>query len=55
MHDEEGVLLQNIVGAEYIVCTHWLNIVGATAPNTPMVSTPMPIRYFLNPTLTLTP
>ena len=23
---------QNIVGAEYIVCTHWLNIVGAAAP-----------------------
>ena len=22
-------LFQNIVGAEYIVCTHWQNIVGA--------------------------
>ena len=41
MHDEKGVLLQNIVGAEYIVCTHWLNIVGATAPTAPMVPTPM--------------
>ena len=23
---------ENIVGVEYIVCTHWLNIVGAAAP-----------------------
>ena len=32
---------ENIVGAEYIVCTHWLNIVGAAAPTAPMVLTPM--------------
>ena len=36
-------LSQNIVGAEYIVCTHWLNIVGAAALTTPMVATPMAI------------
>ena len=41
MYDEKGVLLQNIVGAEYIVSTHWLNIVGAAAPTAPMVPTPM--------------
>ena len=34
-------LSQNIVGANYIVCTHWLNIVGAAAPIAPMVPTPM--------------
>ena len=34
-------LFQNIVGAEYIACTHWLNIVGAAAPTAPMVPTPM--------------
>ena len=32
MHDEKVFLFENIVGAEYIVCTHWLNIVGAAAP-----------------------
>ena len=32
---------QNIVGVEYIVCTHCLNIVGAGAPTAPMVPTPM--------------
>ena len=39
--DEKGILLHNIVGAEYTVCTHWLNIEGATAPTEPMVPTPM--------------
>ena len=34
-------MLQNNVGAECIVRTHWLNIVGATAPTAPMVPTPM--------------
>ena len=40
-----GVLLQNIVSAKYIVCTHWLNIVGAPAPTTPMIPTPMARDY----------
>ena len=29
---KKGFLVQIIVGAEYIVCTHWINIVGAAAP-----------------------
>ena len=40
MYDKKGVLLQNIVGAKYIVCTHLLNIVGTTAPTSLMVLTP---------------
>ena len=43
--DEKGVLLQNIVGSEYIVCTHWLNIVGAAAPTAPMIPAPMYVRF----------
>ena len=38
---KRAFLFQNIVGAEYIVCTHCLNIVGASAPTAPMVPTPM--------------
>ena len=34
---EKDVFLMNIVGAKFIVCTHWLNIVGAAAPTAPMV------------------
>ena len=41
MYDEKDVLLENVVGAEYIICTHWLNIVGAAAPTAPMVPTPV--------------
>ena len=42
INHDKYVLLQVIVGAEYIVCTHWLNIVGAAgAPTAPMVPTPM--------------
>ena len=37
-------LSHNIVGAEYIVCTHWLNIVDAAAPAAPMVPTPMQLQ-----------
>ena len=44
MFYEKGVFLQNIVSAEYIVCTHWLDIVGADAPTAPMVPTPMIVR-----------
>ena len=32
MYDEKGFLSQNILGAEYIACTDWINIVGAAAP-----------------------
>ena len=32
---KKGFLVQIIVGAEYIVCTHWINIVGAAAPLPP--------------------
>ena len=39
------LLFQNIVGAECIVCIHWLNIVGAAAPTAPMVPTPMSHRH----------
>ena len=35
MHDEK-VFFQNIVGAEYTVCTHWLNIAGEAAPTARM-------------------
>ena len=38
---ERVFLFQNIVGAEYIVCTLWLNTVGADAPTAPMVPTLM--------------
>ena len=41
LYHEKNILLQNIVGAECIVCTHWLNIVGAAALTAPMVPTPM--------------
>ena len=41
IHVEKGFLPQNIVGAQYIACTHWPNIVGAQAPTEPMVPTPM--------------
>ena len=41
MCDEKEVLSQNIVGKEYIICTHWINIVGAAAPTVPMVPTLM--------------
>ena len=46
IYDEKGVLLQNIVGAEYILCTRWLNIVDAAAPTAPMVPIPMPGSVF---------
>ena len=39
--DEKAFLFKNIVGAECIVCTHWLNIAGAAAPIAPLVLTPM--------------
>ena len=42
MYDEKRVLLQNIVGAEYMVYTHWLNILGAAAPTAPVVPTQCP-------------
>ena len=32
MYDEKDVLLENIVGAEYIICIHWLKIVGRLHP-----------------------
>ena len=38
---EKGFLVQIIVGAEYIACTHCLIIVGAAAPTEPMVPTLM--------------
>ena len=37
---ERVFLSQNIVSAEQIVCTHWLNNVGAAAPTVPMVPKP---------------
>ena len=41
IYHEKDVLFLNIVGAECIVCTHWRYIVGAAAPTSPMVPTPM--------------
>ena len=39
-------LFQNIVDAEYIVCTYWLNIAGAAAPTAPMVPATMNMFKF---------